>query len=254
MRSYWLWLIFLIAAWLGAMLHIYPLEREIAWRLLLSAMFFAVYFLLPLIRERPALLTFATSLAALLAAVALWPAADGPPNPYPLILFALLVGHAAYSLKSAGAAVAGAFAVLAAFSPVLAGYPSLPLLFLVLFTAISAVALIQFRVLLSEREETAARGEALLSEYRRLKRRLISDEEAARQEERAYVGREIHDSVGHKLSALLMQLEVYRLKSGGETREMLTQLKGLAKESLEETRNEIKGNEWKAAVWETVSL
>ncbi|GIO94001.1 hypothetical protein J31TS3_52280 [Paenibacillus lactis] len=89
-------------------------------------------------------------------------------------------------------------------------------------------------------EETLARNEALLSEYRNMKRRLVTDEQLARREERAQVGRDIHDSVGHKLTALLMQLEMQRLQADHDTANVLQGLKVLAKESLEETRNAVK--------------
>ncbi|WP_158599103.1 sensor histidine kinase [Planococcus salinus] len=89
-------------------------------------------------------------------------------------------------------------------------------------------------------EETAERNEALLTEYRKLKRRVSANEKSARQEERTQIARDIHDSVGHKLTALLMQLEVFRLKSDGQAAQQFGELKALAKESLEETRNAVK--------------
>jgi signal transduction histidine kinase len=74
-----------------------------------------------------------------------------------------------------------------------------------------------------------------------MKRRLISDEQLARQDERAQVGRDIHDSVGHKLTALLKQLEVFRMQTEDtEVDSRLQVLKELAKESLEDTRNAVK--------------
>lgn len=73
-----------------------------------------------------------------------------------------------------------------------------------------------------------------------MKRRLITDEQHARQEERAQVGRDIHDSVGHKLTALLMQLEMHRMQADRETAEVLKGLKALAKESLEENKNAVR--------------
>ena len=55
------------------------------------------------------------------------------------------------------------------------------------------------------------RYDVLLSEYRDVKRRKVSQDEITRQEERMLIAHEIHDSVGHKLVALLMQLEAFRL-------------------------------------------
>ncbi|WP_317890723.1 sensor histidine kinase [Paenibacillus arenilitoris] len=240
MRSFWLWFGLLIAAWLGSMLRIAPEGAELAWRLLLSALSLTAFFLSPICREKPVALTVLLSASALLGAAALWPPAGGPFNPYPLLVFTVLAGKAVYRLPAKMAAVAGAAALAGAAGHGLAGSSGLPLPFIGLYALLLAIALSVFAVLSAEREAAVARYEALLSEYRMLKRRLISDEEAARQEERAHVGREIHDSVGHRLTALLMQLEVYRMQSGEQAQEMLLKLKELAKESLDETRNAVK--------------
>ncbi len=75
--------------------------------------------------------------------------------------------------------------------------------------------------------------EALLGEYRKFKRLAAISEEEARYEERAKIARDIHDSVGHKLTSLLMQLEILSIQKGEED---FKELKILARESLEETR------------------
>ena len=79
--------------------------------------------------------------------------------------------------------------------------------------------------------------EALTGEYRRLKRLARLVEEEARNEERTKIARDIHDSVGHKLTALLMQLEIFAMDYGYEK---IAPLKKLASDSLEETRNAVK--------------
>lgn len=75
--------------------------------------------------------------------------------------------------------------------------------------------------------------EELLGEYRRLKRVAALSEEEARFQERTKITREIHDSVGHKLTALLMQLEILSIEKGEEE---YKELKDLAKDCLAETR------------------
>lgn len=75
--------------------------------------------------------------------------------------------------------------------------------------------------------------EALLGEYRKLKRLAVIAEEEARYEERTKIARDIHDSVGHKLTALLMQLEILSLQKREDD---FKELKLLVRESLEETR------------------
>lgn len=89
-------------------------------------------------------------------------------------------------------------------------------------------------------DDLDARYQALLSEYRNLKRRVVSEEDITRQEERMLIAHEIHDSVGHKLTALLMQLEMFRLNTTEEHKDEVENLKELANQSLEETRSAVK--------------
>lgn len=80
----------------------------------------------------------------------------------------------------------------------------------------------------------------LMTDYRALKRQVISGEKLARQEERKAVARDIHDSVGHRLTALVMQLEVARYKAETDSiKEELTKFKELAQLSLNETREAV---------------
>ncbi|WP_077620084.1 sensor histidine kinase [Bacillus sinesaloumensis] len=85
----------------------------------------------------------------------------------------------------------------------------------------------------AKREEQRNLYEELLGEYRKVKRAALITEEEARYQERTKIARDIHDSVGHKLTALLMQIEILAIKHGPE---QYKELKELAKESLEETR------------------
>ncbi len=83
------------------------------------------------------------------------------------------------------------------------------------------------------RKEKNELYEQLLLQYRKLKRLSVEQEELVRLEERTKIARDMHDSVGHKLTALLMQLEVMDLQNDKSN---LHHLKQLARESLEETR------------------
>jgi signal transduction histidine kinase len=99
---------------------------------------------------------------------------------------------------------------------------------------------VAFRRLAVERREGTDRYGALLSEYRDLKRVSAASADAARAEERISVARRLHDSVGQRLTSLLMQLEVSRL--GAETdvqRQRAVDLKRLAQASLDETREAV---------------
>lgn len=79
--------------------------------------------------------------------------------------------------------------------------------------------------------------EELNDSYRQLKRQHVDAEKNAKMEERARIARDMHDSVGHHLTALMMQIEMLSiqypdLKTG--------QMKELANRSLEETRDAVK--------------
>lgn len=91
-----------------------------------------------------------------------------------------------------------------------------------------------------ERRESTDRYGALLSEYRDLKRVAAASADAARAEERISVARRLHDSVGQRLTSLLMQLEVSRLGAESEDqRQRAVELKRLAQASLDETREAV---------------
>lgn len=75
--------------------------------------------------------------------------------------------------------------------------------------------------------------EQLLTQFRHLKRMSVEQEQLVRAEERTKIARDMHDSVGHKLTSLLMQLEMMSIQN---TTEHIQDVKELARESLEETR------------------
>ncbi|QFF97843.1 sensor histidine kinase [Psychrobacillus glaciei] len=90
---------------------------------------------------------------------------------------------------------------------------------------------------INETKEKRELYEELLGEYRSLKRTSLQQEEVVRLEERTRVARDIHDSVGHKLTALLMQLEMDSMTGNYPN---IVELKKLARESLEETRHAVR--------------
>ncbi|MGG4552108.1 hypothetical protein [Paenibacillus humicus] len=163
----------------------------LAPRLMGSAFFFAAYFISPLLRAKPLLLTINLSAASIAASIVLWPESSDTANPYTILVFTLLAGKAVFRLPQAHAWFAGVVIVLSAIAPAAAQYPSLPPIYLALYAVMLAAGLIVFRISWKRGEEAEARNEALLSEYRKMKRRVASDEELARQEERAQIGREI---------------------------------------------------------------
>lgn len=78
--------------------------------------------------------------------------------------------------------------------------------------------------------------EQLKAEYRQLKRMHLSMDEVARNEERTRIAREIHDSVGHQLTALIMKLEMLHI---GTKDARYLELREMANSSLAETRHAV---------------
>ncbi|MGY3717470.1 sensor histidine kinase [Sutcliffiella cohnii] len=81
----------------------------------------------------------------------------------------------------------------------------------------------------------------LLVEYRKVKRQVVEHEKEARLQERTRIARDIHDSVGHQLTALMMQLAVAEHQvTTKEVKVLIGQSKDLASSSLEEMRKAVK--------------
>lgn len=239
--TYWIWLLLLLISWLCALLQFQGSLLEIPNRLLGSAAFFALFFLSPLFKKQQMIFTTMTSIAATLAVLIMWPESDGVINLYTLLVFALIAGMAVVYLKAWLSLIIAAILFAGMIAPSFFAYSSFSPVFIVLYVLLVGIALATYRHTKTRVDEIEARNEALMSEYRKMKRRLVNDEQAARQEERTQIAREIHDSVGHKLTALLMQLEVVRMEQKDEaTAQRLLELKKLAKESLEETRSAVK--------------
>ncbi len=86
---------------------------------------------------------------------------------------------------------------------------------------------------IGDREDLLAIYNEVLLEYRLLKRRALENEGHVRLEERTRISREIHDSVGHKLTAVLMQLEIMSIESNDLR---IGTVKKEVRDSLEEIR------------------
>ncbi|MFF2888230.1 sensor histidine kinase [Paenibacillus sp. NPDC057967] len=241
MRSYWIWLAMLLTAWGLAMFGHGESLPNMPWRLLIGAVGMGAYFLVPLAGRVPVVQLLLLALLAIAATASLWPEPGGEPNPYTLLLLALIAGKGAYRLPLASACSIGVISWLGALLPTFARLPGFSVYFITFFGLLAGAAFAAFRLTYASERHEIARGEALLAEYRKLRRLLATNEKAARQEERAQVGRDIHDSVGHKLTALLMQLEVFRMGTRDpDTAEKLGHLKELAKESLDDTRSAVR--------------
>jgi signal transduction histidine kinase len=111
---------------------------------------------------------------------------------------------------------------------------------LILFTAILAVMFSYLLLYLMWSNQTNQAQlelyENVLVEYRQLKRVHMTTEGATRAEERTRIAREIHDSVGHRLTALLMKIEMLHI---AQPDGQLLELKQMTNDSLQETREAV---------------
>src|SRR5690606_21450429 len=236
--------------WLALTLQL-PLD-VVPWALFLAALYLAGFFVSQLRTRLGGRYQAAAAYLSVVAAIVTLPVVGSHVSPTFLILLAWLLaapplvevsvrtaerGYVLLNLGLLLVGVAGLAWLLAA-----RGAGALELAALLLAVAVAAVSTSLFRRSEAERRESRERYSALLSEYRNLKRAAASSAAAARSEERMNVARRLHDSVGHRLTSLLMQLETQRLEAerlgerGEESRQRAEELKRLAQQSLDETR------------------
>lgn len=107
----------------------------------------------------------------------------------------------------------------------------------VIFTIFIYVLILTLNRMAIERTEQRKIYDKLSGEYRQMKRLNLRTEEAARIEERTKIARDIHDSVGHRLTALIMKLEMLAIQNPDTD---YLDIKQMASESLTETREAVK--------------
>lgn len=250
MPTFWPRLLLHGVTWLALTLQL-PLG-VVPWALFLAALYLAGFFVSQLRTRLGGRYQAAAAYLSVVAAIVTLPVVGSHVSPTFLVLLAWLLaapplvevsvrtaerGYVLLNLGLLLVGVAGLAWLLAA-----RGAGALELAALLLAVAVAAVSTSLFRRSEAERRESRERYSALLSEYRNLKRAAASSAAAARSEERMNVARRLHDSVGHRLTSLLMQLETQRLEAerlgerGEESRQRAEELKRLAQQSLDETR------------------
>ncbi|WP_404452071.1 sensor histidine kinase [Virgibacillus necropolis] len=241
MWAYWIWLLFNVTAWSFAMVYFNQNIEELTARLFGVALYFVIFFIMLLVDRKPKILVLLLSINAVIATLSLFPGETGAFNPYLILVFSLLIGSGFYHLSFSLGMITGIISVIGLIVVVINTnlFPLLQI-FIAIYISFLFAALVLYKKTKDRTEDLDARYDALLSEYREIRRQLVSEEEITRQEERMLIGHEIHDSVGHKLTALLMQIEAFRLKTSEKDMEKVQSLKELASASLEETRNAVK--------------
>lgn len=107
---------------------------------------------------------------------------------------------------------------------------------LLLVGILFVVILIVLQQKIMRNKEITLALDHMQTDYRQMKRLHHAVDELTRTEERTRIAREIHDSVGHQLTALIMKLEMLYIQSANPH---YVELKEMANTSLEETRQAV---------------
>ncbi|WP_431027575.1 sensor histidine kinase [Lysinibacillus sp. LZ02] len=146
----------------------------------------------------------------------------------PLIAFFMIEGSFSLPFKSYVIFIGFIIAVSICFT--IGQWMPLYSLFFVVILAVCSL-LLHYYIKISNEKNILY--EELLGQYRSLKRLSVEQEQLVRAQERTKIARDMHDSVGHNLTALLMQIEMMSIQN---SLDLLDEVKELAKKSLDETR------------------
>lgn len=237
-KTYFIWLsihcvVWVLAYWeFAANLNARRLTGLVAFLVLL--------FIVPLFKEKPLIQTLLFCSQALLTILIFYPI-NNELSPYAIIVQSLIIAEAVFYLSRVKSSVVIAVQLAsAALILMISTLTTSQLFWCALYYLLLVVALLYHQVIHNKEKEARLSNEALFEEYRNMKRQLLVEEQQARQDERMLIGHEIHDSVGHKLTALLFQFEAFRLTAAEKDKETVGKLKELAEQSLEETRQAVR--------------
>lgn len=239
-QSFWFWLLLLATMWTAAAIEggAYDITA-LYWS---SAAFFSFFFLTSITSIRPVVfMCLLLGCLITLASTSAWIEFAEQGRSYFLLTSLFIAGYAFHRLP-VGLALTVGFASLAATIVIFSGEAVRLTPFFLILTAFAFVsAALGYRQRSDQLRQAKESIDMQFSEYRELKRLRAQGEEAARHQERTRIARDMHDSVGHKLTALLMQIEVFRLQqaSNDTIAGQAEELKKLAQESLKETRTAV---------------
>lgn len=232
MISFWFSLFILICSW-GAALFI---EGINAGNILISGLFFSLYFILPLLKYKLALIVLFI-LPILLSLLFFSPVF----NPFLWLIYIVLTLQASSTFKDSLLYSYAGLLTMLAVAPYILFQEWLYMIFVLLLSVTTCSFIYYWRQTVRKNKSLEENNNMMHHEYLLLKRQVVNSEESARQEERNQIARELHDSVGHRLTALLMQIEVARLQASDiEVKDKLEELKNLAQGSLHDTREAVR--------------
>lgn len=230
--NFWINFLFLVASWILASFY----HGLSVYVLLFSILFFSCYFLMPLFKKKVEQIG-----VIVLPIIAFSLFYSGEWNPFIWFIYILLAMHAKDLFHTDRLVLYIGFLYILSSLPLIRHEEYLVFIYMTLLLGITFTLFMYWLSTVKEKERVGNQYETINQEYRLMKRQVSRKEETARQEERNQVAREIHDSVGHRLTALLMQLEVARLQETDEkTKQKWIDLKQLAQESLNETRQAVR--------------
>ncbi|WP_053073895.1 sensor histidine kinase [Bacillus sp. LL01] len=232
----WIKLVFICLILLAAPIYYSITGTFLAGYLLAAGAYLGLYFSLPIWKEKWIAYLFASGVVVLIQQYILTPF---DALPWLLLYFLLVDGIQTPATRRA---VMITIAVLLPLTIPLSVMAFTDLFFYHLFLMILLIGAgaLTHRYF-HDNEKFDREWKSLLVEYRALKRQVLENEEIARVEERNRIARDIHDSVGHQLTALMMQLAVAEQAAGEEkVASILKQSKQLARESLDGMRKAVK--------------
>ncbi|PAF35682.1 histidine kinase [Terribacillus saccharophilus] len=204
------------------------------------SIFHSLLFIVPLFKDKPFIQTLIFCVQALLT-ILIFYSINNSLSPYAILIQSLVMAEAVFYLSRTKSLIVIAVQIASVAVILILSTPTITqLVWSALYYLLLVVALLYHQVIHNRENEARLSNEALLEEYRRMKRQLLVEEQQARQDERMLIGHEIHDSVGHKLTALLFQFEAFRLTAAEKDKETVGKLKELAEQSLEETRQAVR--------------
>ncbi|BAB04769.1 sensor histidine kinase [Halalkalibacterium halodurans] len=228
---------FLVLLWALIVINELPMAEGRATFLFVVASWLAIYFLRPLIQMRR-LWQFVLVLSFLMIHLVFL----SPDSFYPWGMYYFFILDLAWGDKRVKPSHKFEYVAIITLSliPYLFHTYSYPMLFhLIVLTGMTTFALSMSK-LKKTYDELESKWTSFLVEYRALKRHAYQSEQNARAEERTRIARDMHDSVGHQLTTLMMQLEITERTATGEIKSLVSQAKQMARESLNETRQAVR--------------
>ena len=232
MFNFWMNFIFLVVSWLLAVW----IDGFTDYNILVSGLFFALYFILPVVKKQCAHFIFII-LPFLLFGMFLSPEFNG----FIWLIYLALAIQSTKFFNRKKLSIYIVFLYVLTILPYVFYQEWLSVSYVSLLALITGIMLLYWNQATQKEKNLQDQYESIYDEFQLLKRQLMSGEQLVRQEERNQIAREIHDSVGHRLTALLMQMEVARIQATTEeTKAKFDELKKLAQISLQDTREAVK--------------